>query len=86
MYYPNGTAYPKSSHVYAFFTAKIYDKQGNVVQATDVTPPDGLANGGAYASLDSGQNATVTMYFATSQKDIDHFEVVLRYVGPLPPP
>jgi hypothetical protein len=86
MYFANGTAAPKSAHAYALLTAKIYDKQGNVIQATDVTPPYGLANGGAYASLDTGQNATLTMYFATSQKNVDHFEIVLRYVGSLPPP
>jgi hypothetical protein len=86
LYYSNGTAESKSAHVYAFLTAKIYDKQGNVIQATDVTPPYGFWNGGAYASLGSGQNETLTMYFATSQKNVDHFEIVLRYVGSLPPP
>jgi len=86
LYYSNGTAEPKSAHVYAFLTARIYDKQGNVIQAIDVTPPYGFWNGGAYATLASGQNATLTMYFAASQKNVGHFEIILKYVGSLPPP
>ena len=86
VYYSNGTAVPKSAHTYVFLTATVYDKQGNTIQATDVTPPYGLSNGGGYASLQSGQNATLTIYLATSRKDIDHFEIVLRYIGPSPPP
>lgn len=85
-YYANGTVAKPTAIVYVFLTAAIYDKQGNVIQATDVTPPYGFNNGGAYASLQSGQNATLTIYLATSHKDVDHFEIVLRYVGNIPPP
>jgi hypothetical protein len=86
-YYANGTTTNEpSASVYVFLTARIYNKQGNVIQATDVTPPYGFNNGGAYASLQSGENATLSMYLATSQKDIDHFNIVLRYVGNIPLP
>jgi hypothetical protein len=85
-YYSNGTAVEPTASAYVFPTATIYDKQGNIIKATDVTPPYGFWNGGAYASLQSGQNATLTIYLATSHKDVNHFEIVLRYVGNIPPP
>jgi len=85
-YYANGSVAEPTGSVYVFLTVKLYDKQGNIVPAIDVTPPYGLPNGGAYASIQSGQNATITIYMATSQKDIEHFGVVLRYVGNIPPP
>ena len=86
LYYANGSVVKPTGSVYVFLTVKLYDKQGNVVQAIDVTPPYGLPNGGAYDSLQSGQGGTLTIYMATSQKDIDHFGVVLEYVGNTPPP
>ncbi len=86
MYYANGSVIKPTGSVYVFLTVKLYDKQGNVVQAIDVSPPYGLPNGGAYDSLQSGQSGTLTIYMATSQKDIDHFGVVLEYVGNTPPP
>jgi hypothetical protein len=84
--YPNGTISNESTSVYAFFTASIYDKQGNKINAIDVTPPYGHPNGGAFVSLQSGENATVTIYLATSRQDIDNFYVNLRYVGNIPLP
>jgi hypothetical protein len=84
--YPNGTVSNESTSAYVFLTAAVYDKQGNVIQATDVTPPYGPPSGGAFVNLESGENATVTMYLATSRQDIDHFSIVLRYVGVVPLP
>ncbi len=69
-----------------FLTAQIFNSQGQI-SATDVTPPyPGVPLGGAYTSLASGENATVTIYLATSHQDIDHFEIILEYVGSVPPP
>jgi len=76
-----------SASVYVFLTVRLYDKAGNNIQAIDVTPPyDEPPFPGAYAPLQSGQNATVTIYMAISQKNIDRFGVVLEYVGNIPPP
>lgn len=87
-YYANGTSVnTETAHAYVFLTAQIYDKQGTVINAVDVTPPyDSAGLSGAYVSLQSGENASLTMYFATSRQDISYFEVIVRYVGSFPPP
>ena len=84
-YYANGTTTNAPSvGVYVFLTASIYDKQGRIIQATDVTPPYGFPSGGAFVYLPSGENATLTIYLATSHQDINHFDIILRYVGTIP--
>ena len=71
---------------YIFLTAQIFNSQGQV-NATDVTPPyPPVPYPGAYTSLASGENATVTIYLATSHRDISSFQIILEYVGVLPPP
>ena len=86
-YYANGTTTnTPSAGVYVFLTASIYDKQDRIIQATDVTPPYGPPSGGAFVYLQSGENATLTMYLATSQQDIDHFDLIIRYIGTVPLP
>ena len=79
---PNGETYTANySHVYIYLTAQIYDKRGNAISATDVTPPFGFSNGGANTFLNSGENATLTIYLATSRQDIDHFDIIATYIG-----
>jgi hypothetical protein len=86
-YFANGTAANiPSVGAYVFLTASIYDKQGRIVQATDVTPPYGYPSGGAFVYLQSGENATLTIYLATSQHDINHFDIIIRYIGVIPLP
>ena len=69
-----------------YLTAQIFNTQGQI-NATDVTPPyPGVPFSGAYTSLASGENATVTIYMATNHRDIDHFEIILEYVGSVPAP
>ncbi len=82
MILPNGETYTTNySHVYVYLTAQIYDKHGNVIAATDVTPPYGFTNGGANTFLNSGENTTLTIYLATSRQDIDHFNIAATYIG-----
>jgi hypothetical protein len=69
-----------------YMTAQIFNAQGQV-KATDVTPPyPTVPLAGARTSLASGENATVTIYLSTSQRDIDHFQIILEYVGSVPAP
>jgi hypothetical protein len=71
---------------YIFLTAQIFNSQGQV-NATDVTPPyPPVPYPGAYTSLASGENTSVTIYLATSHRDITSFKIILEYVGVLPPP
>lgn len=74
-----------STSVYVFLTAQIFNGE-NQINATDITPPVGFANGGAYAPLRSGESATLTIYLATNNTNITRFQIVTRYIGGIPPP
>ena len=73
------------SFVYVFLTAQIFNGE-NQINATDITPPVGFVNGGAYAPLSSAESATVTIYLATNNPDITSFQIVSRFVSGVPPP
>jgi hypothetical protein len=69
-----------------FLTAKICNAQG-AIAAVDVTPPyPGIPYSGAYIGLSGGETTTKTIYLATNHTDIDHFEIVVEYIGAIPPP
>ena len=71
---------------YLFLTAQIFNIKGQI-SAADVTPPyPPVPYSGAYTSLASGENATITIYLATNHQDINRFEIILEYVGVFPPP
>jgi hypothetical protein len=75
-----------STRATIFLTAKIFNPQG-AIQTTDVTPPyPGIPFLGALLSLDSGESASTTIYLATEHMDIERFEVVVEYIGVIPPP
>jgi hypothetical protein len=74
-----------STVAYVFLTAQIFNGK-NQIDAMDVTPPLNLANGGAYASLSTGENSTLTIYLATKNTDITSFQIVTRFIGGFPPP
>ena len=67
---------------YVFLTGQIFNGE-NQINATDITPPVGFANGGAYAPLNSGESATLTIYLATNNTNITSFQIVTRYIGGL---
>jgi hypothetical protein len=75
----------KPTLAYVFLTAQIFNHK-NQINAMDVSPPLNLANGGAYASLSSGENTTLTIYLATNNMGITSFQIVTRFIVGLPPP
>ena len=76
-----------NADVSAFLTAQIFNTQGQV-NATDVTPPYPPVPypGALVYNLASGNSATVTIYLATNNRDINRLEIILEYVGSIPPP
>jgi hypothetical protein len=75
-----------ADYAYVFLTAKLYDKTGQEINTTDVTPPYGFTNGGALLLLHNGETDNIAVYLAASRTDIDHFTVEARYIGALPLP
>jgi len=81
---PNPDTY-NPTLAYVFLTGQLFSVE-NQVDATDLLqvglPPDA----GAFASLSSGENATLTLYLGTNRKDITNFQIVTKYIGGIPPP
>ena len=69
---------------WVFLTAKIFNGN-NEINATDLTqvglPPDSLS----FASLNSGETKTVSIYLATTSKsEITSFQIVPAWIGGFP--
>ena len=85
--YPPPNQYPGSPTLaYVFLTAKIFSGS-NEINATDLTqvglPPDSLS----FASLNSGEIATISIYLATTSKsEITSFQIVPAWISGIPPP
>src|SRR5208283_2724444 len=78
---------PLSSDNYAFIflTATLYSQNGTV-KATDVSPTNAdVPPTGAFLGLNSGETASVEVWMATSNRNIDHYEINLSVFGIAPP-
>lgn len=73
---------PADGTAYLYLTAQLYDKEGKL-NATNVSISDFslTAVSGAGLVLSSGQTTPVNIYMATSQPNIDKYEVNLYFLG-----
>jgi hypothetical protein len=73
---------PADGTAYVYLTAQLNSKAG-VVEARDVTVPDFSipATPGAALVLAEGQTASVDIYMAVSEKNINDFYIKLIFVG-----
>jgi hypothetical protein len=82
----SATSQTPNEYAYVYLTAKLYDKSGQEISISDITPPFGHPNGGAILCLHNGETDHVKIYLATSRTDIDHFTVDAWYIGVIPVP
>ncbi len=73
---------PADGTAYLYFTAQLFDKNGQL-NATNVTVSDFslTATSGTGLVLSSGQTGIVNIYMATSQTNINKYEVNLYFLG-----
>ena len=73
---------PTDGTAYLYLTAKLYDKDGQL-NATNVSVSDFslTATSGTGLVLSSGQTASINIYMATSQTNINRYEVNLYFLG-----
>jgi hypothetical protein len=73
---------PADGTAYLYLTAQLYDKEGQL-NATNVSVSDFslTAASGTGLVLSSGQTAQVNIYIATSQTNINKYEVNLYFLG-----
>jgi hypothetical protein len=68
-----------------FVTAQLFLKNGNQISAPNVTPPYPLLPFGApQYCLKSNSEFSVELYFSTNHKNIDHYDLILLYIGSVP--
>jgi DNA-binding transcriptional ArsR family regulator len=63
----------------------LYDSKGNLVNTVDFTLPKSPA-GNYQFSLKSQETTSFSIYLATANRDIDHFEIKVSYLGSTPQP
>jgi hypothetical protein len=83
-YSPSGTG-----TVSLYLTAKLYDKNGNTIDALDATLPIHNPTWGLNVPIIYLQGRETTHYqiiMKTSNRNIDHYEVVSLYAGSFPVP
>ena len=75
----------QDNHAFIFLTATL-NSQSGTVNATDVSPTNaGIPPTGAFLSLNSGETASVEIWMATSNRNIDRYEIDLSVFGIAPP-
>ncbi|MFC1487833.1 hypothetical protein ACFLRN_09140 [Thermoproteota archaeon] len=70
---------------YVQLTAYLYNQQGRV-DAVDVTYPINSYSGYHEFRVDPEKTHSVELYLATDNKDIERYEIFVKYVSPLPVP
>lgn len=72
---------------YAWFIlyAKLYDKNGNQIDAQVFLPSGAFLNFNQQG-LDSGETISLTINMITTSHDVDHYTLVFEYLGSLPAP
>jgi hypothetical protein len=73
---------PADGTAYVYLTASLYGKEG-AINARDVTVPDFSipSTPGAALVLASGQTASVNIYLAVNQKNINDFNFKMIFIG-----
>jgi hypothetical protein len=75
--------YPTS--MWTFLTGQLFNGETQI-NTTDLTQVGLPLLSLTYACLNSGENATLSIYLAANNWNITSFKIVLVYVGEIPPP
>ncbi|MCW4009467.1 MAG: hypothetical protein NWF05_02455 [Candidatus Bathyarchaeota archaeon] len=74
------------NHSEVSFAVKLYDKNNNTINALQAYPRVDTRLGSNVFSFERGRAEPFELYFATANRNIDHFEIVVLYVSSMPPP
>lgn len=81
---PNPNPY-NSTVAWVYLTAQLFSGEKQI-SATDLLLFGMPPSAGAFVSLNSGENGTLTIFLATKNTDITSFQIVTRYITGLPLP
>ncbi len=82
---PTGGAWETGRAVF-IVTAKIYDRNGQQIEAKDVTNPYMMPIHVPQYELQYGETESFDIYLATSRRDIGSFDIVMLALGTVPIP
>jgi hypothetical protein len=88
-YPPDNYSSNSTGAVNLYLTAKLYDKNGNTIDAIDATLPIHHPTWGFNVPiiyLQGGETTDYQIVMKTSNRNIDHYEIVSWYAGSLPVP
>jgi hypothetical protein len=68
------------------FTVTLFDKDNNVISAVQAYPKTVTQLNLSFFALQSGETASCELYFATCNRNIDHYEIFVAYVSSVPAP
>jgi hypothetical protein len=74
------------NHTEVSFAVKLYDKDNRTISAAQAYPKVDTKLGSNVFSFECGKPESFGMYFATDNRNVDHFEIVVLYVSSMPPP
>jgi hypothetical protein len=66
-------------------TAKLYDKNGAIIDSQSLRPPDSFPTYWQ-VSLASGETLSLNIYMATTRRDVDHYDLDVGYLSDIPAP
>lgn len=67
-------------------TVRLFDKNNNTIVALQAYPLVDTRLNGHIFGFDSGKTTSFELYFATSNRKIDHYEILVETVSSMPPP
>jgi hypothetical protein len=82
----NATIRNDDNRSFVVLTVLLFDKNNNTIDALQAYPQvDTRLNGHIFA-FESGKPISVELYLATSNRNIDHYDIFVEYVASMPPP
>jgi hypothetical protein len=82
---PDNAFANNSGLAWFILTAKLYDKNGIMIDSQSLLPPDSFPNYNQ-VSLVSGETLSLNIYMATARRDVDHYDLGFGYLGAIPAP
>jgi hypothetical protein len=82
---PDNTMVNDSGIAWFILTAKLYDKNGIMIDSQSLLPPGSHPNYDQ-VSLVSGGTLSLNINMATTRRDVDRYDVDFGYLGTLPAP
>jgi hypothetical protein len=82
---PDNTMVNDSGLAWFILTAKLYDKNGTMIDSQSLLPPSSHPNYDQ-VSLVSGGTFSLNINMATTRRDVDRYDLDFGYLGALPAP